>query len=108
MKENAQTSRPDWFSGCWTEALNFAPRSHATLEAALGLGRLIEEGNIVEARRLYDTQIFPVIILLRMNPQMETELDSSQLQAMIQSGLYPEDLCEEAAHAAGISLDEQD
>lgn len=101
MTETVRHTRPDWLLGCWTEACNQSDRTHSLLEAVLGLARMVDAGDVVEARRLHDEQVRPEMIRMQLSPGATGEKDSTQLLAMIDSGLYPEDLCAEAVRLVG-------
>lgn len=87
--------RPNWFQGAWVESLQYINSDHALIETLLGCGRLIDERKVEEARSRYDNFIFPLILQHRFGNHEYHELDSSQVVPMLNSGLYPPDLCEE-------------
>ena len=86
---------PDWFQGAWVEGLQYAPHNQALLESLLGVGRLLSEGRLEDATGLYRKYIFPLITAERMGCAGPQETDSTQLQKMVESGLYPPNLCDE-------------
>lgn len=95
--------RPDWFAGAWTDALQIAQRDHGPLEGLLGVARLITGGNMEEAHRIYRTGIQPHLLAQKLQPY-PGETESTQLVSMIQSGMYPRDLCEEIAQTLNIRV----
>ena len=86
--------RPRFFKDFFGTALTlYAHTNHEEmLEAALGIGRLIDNGEIEAARKLID-QAKEALILERSSDIPTTgETLSHQLKPMIQSQLYPKDL----------------
>jgi hypothetical protein len=83
--------RPDWFEGFWEEAIQMSGRTHELAESALGIAKLIDRGETVEAERLY-RQARAQLILLRLDPSVPGEIGSTQLRRMVRSREYPVDL----------------
>lgn len=87
--------RPSWFSGAWAEATGYWRKDHSLAESILGLSHMIADGQIEEATRVYKTELLPQLIRRRSGDFRDAETDSTQVKAMIESGQFPSDLCDE-------------
>lgn len=93
--ERSLERKAPWFSGLWAEALGYMRKDHSLAEAALGIAGMLKKGEIAEAERIYRTQIQPQLFKRRAGNFSDAETDSTQLKAMISSGIYPKSMCEE-------------
>lgn len=93
--EQSFEQKAPWFSSLWVNSLAYMRKDHSLIEATLGVSRMLRNGEISEAERIYREQILPQLHKRHAGNFLDAETDSTQIRAMISSGMYPTSLCEE-------------
>jgi len=91
-KEHSSTffdDAPEWFLTLKGEAASLNSH-HDIFEGILGISRIVQE-NPAEAFRLY-LQLMQTISIYKAQA-IQSETNSTQITKMIESGLYPENVC---------------
>jgi hypothetical protein len=90
---------PEWFLNLLGQASSVGSEHHDVLEGVLGVSRLLltDPVSAFEQAR----QIIFTISNYQKNPTLASEKYSTQLQAMIASGIYPPEVCERVTQLMG-------
>ena len=84
--------QPEWFMSVLGQASSVGSEHHDVLEGVLGVSRLLMEHSEDSFR--VATQLLQTIVMYQNDPTLPSEQRSTQIQAMIQSGLYPKAVCD--------------
>lgn len=94
---------PEWYLNLLGQGCTVGKEHHDILEAVLGVGRLLNEDP--DSAFLQTQEVLSTIVLYRQHPGLPSEQDSTQLKAMLASGLYPDALCQRVRKILGEEND---